>query len=749
MEKLGRFAARRRWWVVFGWIGAIIVLQGLASSAGGSEFKTDFKLPHTETAAVSDLLSKEKLGAQNGANGTMVIHAISGTVYGDTSALVLPALIKLCGAHYDLTSMSSPYGPIVCGPNGVTVGSTGSTVKATAASLVSEDKTIGLVQINWAKVNPSPKRVSDLADELQAVAKGHANLQIELTGGAFQALAQAKSSFAPEAIGFLAALIILSIVFRTIGAMALPLASAVAALGAGTGLTSLLTHAMSVADFATQLEFLMVLGVGVDYALFVVTRHRRNLVRGMSVEDSIANAVATSGRAVLFAGITVCIAILGLLLLGVSFLYGVALATASGVALTMLASLTLLPALLGFLGLKVLPRKARATVRGGTFQEGDHEGFWFRWSRRVESSPLLLGAAALALMVVLALPFFSMRLGSSDQGSDPANSTTRKGYDLIAQGFGPGYNSVLELVVSGAQAQDADYLNRITTTLKTHPNVTPASVHVVPLGKEISLVSFKSRTAPQDEKTTDLVKSLRSTTLPPLYNNTDNHIYVYGSTAIFVDFAKVLASKMPLFFVAVVGLSFLLLMVAFRSLVVPLTAAAMNLLAAAASFGIIVAIFQWGWASDLLGVGKGGPIEPFLPVMFFAILFGLSMDYQVFLVSRMHEEWAHTQDNRRAISIGQAETGGIITAAALIMIAVFGGFILGDGRVIKLFGIGLASAIFLDAFILRTVLVPSMMHLVGKSNWYFPKWLDKITPNLTVEAPEELHSGEVAASAAH
>ncbi|SDI91991.1 putative drug exporter of the RND superfamily [Frankineae bacterium MT45] len=736
MDKLARFAVRKRWWIVLGWVGLIVVLQALASAAGGSDFKNDFKLPHTETATVSNLLAKAKLGAQNGATGTVVLHAKSGKV-ADFDSQVQPALQKLCTEDYGVSTIVSPFGTIDCtAPAGATQ-TPSAAAKAQEAALTSQDGTIGLVNISWTSQNPDPKKVKSLADELSKLETSNPQLQVEFTGNAFQALSFAKSSFLPELVGFAAALIILSIVFRTVGATVLPLASAVAALGSGTAITSLLTHSMAVADFATQLQTLMVLGVGIDYALFIVTRHRRNLTRGMSVEDSIAASINTSGRAVLFAGTTVCIAILGLLLLGVSFLYGVALATAIGVALTMIASLTLLPALLGFLGLKVLPRKARAAVRDGQFQEGPHEGFWYRWSGFVERNPLKLALAAFVLIGALAIPFFSMQLGNSDQGSDPAGSTTRVGYDLIAQGFGPGYNSVLELVVTGPQATDPAYLAKITTTLKVESTVAPDSVQTIPLGKDVALISFKTTTSPQDLKTTDLVKNLRSEILPPLYEGTQNHIYVYGITAIYVDFAKVLASKMPLFFAAVIGLSFLLLMVAFRSLVVPLTAAAMNLLAAAAAFGIVVAIFQWGWFSDALAVGKGGPIEPFLPVMFFAILFGLSMDYQVFLVSRMHEEWVHTKDNRRAITVGQAETGGIITAAALIMIAVFGGFILGDGRIIKLFGFGLASAVFLDAFVLRTVLVPSLMHMFGRANWYFPKWLDRVVPQLSVEPPDE------------
>jgi RND superfamily putative drug exporter len=480
----------------------------------------------------------------------------------------------------------------------------------------------------------------------------------------------------------------------------------------------------------------MVLGVGVDYALFIVTRHRRNLRRGMSVPDSIIASINTSGRAVLFAGSTVCIAILGLIALGVSFFNGMAIGAAVAVGLTMAASLTLLPALLSLLGLKVLPRTQRRAVRAGQFIDGHPTGFWARWSRLVAAHKIALGLAGTAVIVAMALPFFSMRLGQGDQGNDPSSTTTRKGYDLIATGFGVGYNSNLEAVIDGQGATDPAYLQTVGQTLANTPGVDPASVHPIPLNNTAALVSFKSTASPQDARTYSLVKHLRSSTLPPIYDGTANHIYVYGDTAIQVDFAKVLSAKMPLFIAAVVGLSFLLLLIAFRSVVVPLTAAVMNLFAAGASFGIVVAIFQWGWGSEALGVGKGGPIDAWAPVMFFAILFGLSMDYQVFLVSRIHEEWVHTKDNARSITVGQAETGGIITAAALIMIAVFGGFVLGDLRAIKLFGIGLAVAVFVDAFVLRTVVVPSVMHLIGKANWYFPKSLERITPHVAIDADD-------------
>ena len=532
--------------------------------------------------------------------------------------------------------------------------------------------------------------------------------------------------------------------FRALWPTLLPLVSAAAALGGGTGLIGLLSHAMNVADFTTQLSSLMVIGVGVDYALFIVTRHRRNLMRGMSVKESISSAIDTSGRAVLFAGITVCIAMLGLCALGVSFLYGVAIGTAISVALTLVASLTLLPALLSFIGYNVLPRRLRKSVKAGTYIDDHHTTRWARWSDTVQQHKLLLGIGAAAIIVVLAIPFFSMRLGQSDQSKRPVEHDhpqglrPDRGCSRLRQG--------LQLHPRvGRLRFDGDLAG-----LPAHPtgardlakvgNVNPGSIRPTTLNKNLVLISFKSLSSPQEAATTKLVGTLRGNFTKQHEQGSDNKIYVFGQTAVIIDFTHVLSAKMPLFFTAIIGLSFLLLMVAFRSLLIPLTAAAMNIFAAGASFGIIVAIFQWGWFSSALGIGGGGPIQAFLPVLFFAILFGLSMDYQVFLVSRMHEEWVHTKDNRRAVSVGQGETGGIITAAAIIMIAVFSGFLLGDSRVVKLVGIGLGGAIAIDAFILRTVLVPALMHGIGKPNWFFPNWLDRVTPHLSVDPADPDHS---------
>jgi putative drug exporter of the RND superfamily len=732
MKTVANFAVKHRLWVIVSWLIFIVIAQGISGALGGPSYKDTFSLPHTETASVTNVLKGAGLASQSGATGTVVLKATTGTLT-SAPATLAPALAKVCTSGDEVTGIRTPWQSIDCTKNGA-VGPGDPQLLNTA-----KGSTTALVNVTWNSNHYDQKLFTGVYNQLKTLRTS--NLEVEFTGNAFEGQGQNTQGVPPFLFGFIAALIILIFVFRTFGATVLPLASAVAALGGGLGLIGMLTHVMNVSNITPELTELMVLGVGVDYALFIVTRHRRNLRRGMGVRDSIITSMNTSGRAVLFAATTVCIALLGLLALGVSFFNGMAIGAAVAVTLTAAASLTLLPALLSLFGLKVLPRKQRRAVRAGEFVDYHATGgFWVRWSAIVAGHKLVLSVVAAGVIVVLALPFFSMRLGAGDQGNDPKGTTTRNGYDLIAQGFGVGYNSTLEAVVDGPGAADPAYLQKVGSALQATPGIDPSSVHSVPLNSAVAFVSFKSTTSPQDAKTYALVKHLRTGVLPQVYDGTANHVYVYGDTAIQVDFAKVLAAKMPLFIAAVVGLSFLLLLIAFRSLVIPLTAALMNLLAAGASFGVVVAIFQFGWGSEALGLGKGGPIDAWAPVMFFAILFGLSMDYQVFLVSRMYEEWLHTKDNRRSIMVGQAETGSIITAAALIMIAVFGGFVLGDQRAIKLFGIGLASAVFLDAFLLRTILVPSLMHLLGDRNWYLPRWLDRATPKVSFEPPDELES---------
>ena len=729
MKGIAEFVIRRRWWVIAGWIAVIVLAQGIASALGGAAYKDTFSLPNTETATVTDLLKSSGLSGQSGATGTVVLKNRSNAAFTGAPPQLVPSLIKVCTSGNFVSVITTPWQSISC-LNPAKVGPGNPKLLNTARG-----SNTALVNVSWQNDHFDPTNFKNVFDDLKTLRSP--SLEVEFTGNAFAGVEQNMGSGASVFIGFVAALIILALVFRTVAATALPLASAAVSLVGGLGVIYILSHGINVSNITPYLAELMVIGVGVDYALFIVTRHRRNLRRGMPLAESIVTAINTSGRAVLFAGSTVCIAILGLIALGVSFFNGIAIATALAVAFTMATSLTLLPALLSLFGLKVLPRKQRAAVRAGSFIESRPVGFWARWSEFIAHRRVLVAIGSAAVMIVLAIPFFSLQLGNSDQGSDPKGSTTRTGYDLIATEFGVGYNSVLEAVVHGPGASNPAYLQQVSQTLAAVPGVDPTSLSAVPLTNEIAFVTFKTTTSPQSEKTYQLVHDLRSDILPPLYQGTSNRIYMYGDTAINVDFAKVLARKLPLFIGVVVALSFILLIVAFRSLVIPATAAVMNLLAVAGAFGIIVAIFQWGWGSDAVGAGPGAPIDAWIPVMLFAILFGLSMDYQVFLVSRMHEEWVHTKDNRRAIIVGQAETGGIITAAAIIMIAVFLGFLLTPGRPIKIFGTGLAVAVFLDAFVLRTMLVPSLMHLFGKANWFLPRWLEKITPRFSVEPPED------------
>jgi putative drug exporter of the RND superfamily len=498
----------------------------------------------------------------------------------------------------------------------------------------------------------------------------------------------------------------------------------------GVAVIGLVSHAIQTATFSSELSLLIGLGVGVDYALFIVTRYRQGLLRGKSTEQAAVDAVDTSGRAVLFAGMTVCIALLGMFALGVSFLYGVAIAASLVVACTVLASLTLLPALLGFFGTKVLRRKARRALQAEQFTTHDESPAWGRWARRLERRPALLAAAAAALMLTLAVPFLSLRIGSSDQGNDPKSTTTRNAYDLLAKGFGPGFNGPLQLVADARTPQQQADFQRTLNAVRATPGIV-ASTPALPVASGVLMAEAIPSTSPQAAATTKLLRRLRHSVIPRASGET--RVLVGGQTAIYEDFSRVLSAKLPLFIGVVVLLSFLLLTVVFRSLVIPAMAAVMNLLSVAAGFGVVVAVFQWGWASHLIGVDHAGPIEAFAPVLVFAILFGLSMDYEVFLVSRIYEEWHRRRDNREAVVHGLAATGRTITAAAAIMVLVFAAFILGGERVIKLFGVGLATSVLLDALVVRSILIPGLMLVVGRLNWALPRALERRLPRLRVE----------------
>jgi RND superfamily putative drug exporter len=418
-------------------------------------------------------------------------------------------------------------------------------------------------------------------------------------------------------------------------------------------------------------------------------------------------------------------------------LNGVAIAASLTVLITMFASLTLLPALLGFQGNHVLSRRERRALAANGPEPIITNSGWQRWANTVSKHPRSLSLAALVAIVFICIPFFSLHLGSSDAGTDPASSTTRQAYDLLAQGFGPGVNGPLQVVGAIHGSKDLATMETLDHNLQGKPDVYEVAPLQISSNGKVAVINVVPKTSPDSRVTENLISTIRNDYIPAVDAHTHTGIYVGGLTAIFVDFAQVFTSKIPLFVGVIVLLGCLLLMVAFRSIVIPLTAAAMNIFAAGASFGLVVAVFQWGWGSSLINAGTG-PVESFLPTIMIAILFGLSMDYQVFLVSRMHEEWLNTGSNEEAINRGQANTGRVISAAALIMICVFFSFAFGGQRVIAEFGIGLGGAVLMDAFILRTVLVPALMHFFGDANWYFPKWLDRITPHFAVEATEEV-----------
>ena len=523
----------------------------------------------------------------------------------------------------------------------------------------------------------------------------------------------------------------LLLTFGSLVAMGLPILTALFALGVGLSLITLGTHVFDTADFAPQLALMIGLGVGIDYALFILSRFRNGLDEGLEKRAAAIAAVDTAGRAVLFAGVTVIIALMGMFLLGLSFLYGVAMAAALAVLMTMIAALTLLPALLAIAGHWV--DRLRIPGLGKRTPSTAEDTRWYRWSRQIQRRPLLAALLSGGLLIVLCIPTLSLRLGSNDAGTDPAGTTTRNAYDLLAEGFGAGFNGPFSIVASLPSKGDDTALTELSRSLKTEPGVAETTAVILNPAGNTGVFQLYPTTSPQSEKTTELLDHIRGDLIPPLEQRTGAQVHVGGITAIFEDFGNAIAEKLPLFIGVVVLLSALLLMAVFRSILVPLKAVLMNLLSIGAAFGLIVAVFQWGWGASLIGLDGTGPIISFFPIFLFAIIFGLSMDYEVFLMSRMHEEWENSHDATRSVTRGLALTGRVITAAAAIMCTVFLSFMIGEDRIIKLFGLGLASAVLIDAVIIRSVLVPAIMQLFGERAWWLPAWLDRLLPRLHVE----------------
>jgi RND superfamily putative drug exporter len=715
MRKIATWCVRHRKTVIAGWLVALIALAGALSSVG-SGYANSFGLKGTQSYEAQQLL-KNAAPKAAGDREQIVIAVTKGSVTSPAIKHRAEQMLARVAKLPDVASIVSPY-------------------SSAGAAQVSKSSEVAFATVTMTKLATSftAAQAKQFVDTARAGAGN--GLQVAVAGQVAQQSEPANDSSA--GLGAIAALVVMLVVFGSLLAALLPLVTAGLALGVGISVIGLLSNLITMASFSSQLSLLIGLGVGVDYALFIVTRHRQGLQQGKSVEEAIVDAIDTSGRAVMFAGITVCIALLGMFALGVSFLYGVAIAAAVVVSFTVLAALTLLPALLGLMGTRVLGRRGRRRLASGQLATAVDGGrFWTRWTGALQARPVAIAVAALVLMGTLAAPFLSMRLGSSDASSDPAGTTTHQAYKLLVRGFGPGYNGPLQLVAEVRDASQQQAFER-TLTAVAHTAGVAAATPAVTLpgasdGTHVMFANVYPVGSPQAASTGTLLTRLRDNVIPASTKRTAVKVLVGGQTAIFADFATVLSGKLPLFIGVVVLLSFLLLAAVFRSIAIPLMAALMNMLSAGAAFGVLVAVFQFGWGASLLGVTQTGPIEAFVPVMMFAILFGLSMDYEVFLVSRIYEEWHRTGDNSLAVTRGLRATGRTITAAATIMVLVFGSFLLGGQVVIKMFGLGLAGAVLLDALIVRMALVPSLMLVLGRLNWALPAWLDRILPRLNVE----------------
>ena len=709
MSRLGRWCAGHRWWVIGAWV-AILISALLVGRSLGGETSLVFEVPGAESQQAFDLL--EDRFPQRSGDTTDVVFAATDVRAPDVVAKIGSLIAELALLDH-VDSVNDPY--------------------AADGGTISQQGTVGFATVQFDQ--RGTELPDDVLDELKAlVANANTDrLQVEAGGRAIQFSEIEGPGGRAERIGLAVAIIVLLVSFGSVVAMGLPLITALFSLGVALSLLDLLANWIELSDFGPRLATLVGLGVGIDYALFIVTRFRASLHEGLDVSDAVARAMDTSGRAVVFAGLTVVISLSGMLLMRVPIVQALAIGVGVAVVVVLAATLTLVPATLGLVGHRIDSWRLPGLHRD---ESAHRTSGWFRWSRMVQRHPWPFAIVGTVLLVTLTIPVFSLRLGSADAGSEPTTKTSRRAYDLLAEGFGPGFNGPFLVVAQVPPGGDQTSLQRTLDAIATEPGVagvTPFSMN--PAG-DTAVASVFPATSPQDEATRDLLSRLRSDVIPEA-NTAGLEIHLGGVTAVFEDLGTTLADRLPVFIGAVIGMSFLLLMVVFRSIVIPIKAAIMNLLSIGAAYGVMVAIFQWGWAKDLIGLDATGPIQSFIPMLLFAVLFGLSMDYEVFLLSRIREEYVRTGDNATAVADGLAATARVITAAAAIMVAVFGSAALAEDRTTKLFGIGLASAIFFDATLVRSLLLPATMELLGKANWWYPAWLDRLTPHISIEGHAE------------
>ena len=716
MRSIARWCVRHRLVVVGAWL-LVLVGTFLGSTVTSSNYATSTTISGTPSGAAASLLQRAVPG-QSGDTEQIVFQAKTGTVNDPAVRARISAMLGRISHLRYVSGVTSPY-------------------STAGAKQISAGKTVAFATVNFTKdANSIPAAEATRLVHF-ARAPNSPGLQVDVVGDVAASTAPTSSLSTP--IGIAAALIVLLVFFGAVLPALVPLASAVIAVMSGLAAVDMLSNSITMASFTSQLCILIGLGVGIDYSLFILTRTRNGLRRGLSVEDAVTTAAGTAGRAVLFAGLTVCVALLGILTVGVSTLSGAAIAASIAVVFAVTAALTLLPALMGLLGTRLLTRRQRRALDRGETGFTEAARGWSRWGSLVQRHRLVCGIGALGVMLALGAPFLSMRQGTADYSVDPTSTTTTtyRGYEMLVHGFGAGFSGPLQLVapVNGPAAKTA--FGAVVAAASHTPGVaTTVGPEVFPAGPghpAVALAEVYPTGSPQDQSTSKLVTNLRDTVIPGALHGNHLQVLVGGQTAIGIDVAGQLSSKLPLFVGMVVALSFILLLVVFRSLAIPATAAIMNLLSAATAFGVITAVFQWGWLKSLAGVTNTGPVSPFIPVLMFAVLFGLTTDYQVFLVSRIQEEWLRWRDNAAAVRVGQAITGRIITAAAAIMTVVFLAFTLTTDRTVKMIGLGMAAAVIADALIVRTVLVPAVMHTLGKANWRIPSALDRVLPRLNLE----------------
>ena len=687
----------------------LLALAGLGAGvvAAGTSFTDSTSLPSSESSTAYELLAESGLGGDESAeSGTLVWRTDGGAVTDTDVVSRVDGVLTEIAALPGVEQVVSPYGPA-------------------GAAQVSASGDVAYASVTLGE-DADVDRITELADSLDSP-----SLEALTGGPAFAPEIHAGGT--TELIGVVCALVILLLVFRSLWAALLPILTGVAGVGVSVLVVLLGSNAVDVPPTATAMAALIGLGVGIDYALFIVNRHRKALMSGVSLHESVAQAVNTSGRAVVFAGGTVVIALLGMTILQISILTGLAVAAAITVLLTVAAALTLLPALLAMLGTRVLSRRQRRALAAGDLTGDSGGGVWGRWAIALQRRPRFLGVVAAGLVLVLALPVLSMRLGAADDTSDPEDSATYAYTQMIGEAFGDGVDAPLVLVAETPDDASRAAFASLAERLRGVDHVSAVSAAPQAPGQEIGVITVTPSSSAQTEETAGLVTTLRDDVVAEAEEGTRLQVYVGGRTASNVDFADALTGKLPVYLAIIAILGFLLLAIAFRSVLVPLVGAVTNLLSIAAGLGVITVVFQWGWASELLGVGSAAPVEPFVAVMLVGIVFGLSMDYQVFLVSRMHEEWTHTRDNRRSVRVGMSETGRVIATAAAIMFFVFAAFGFAGERIIAELGVGMGTAVLVDALLVRMVLVPAVMHGLGRRNWWYPRWAERITPRMSIE----------------